>query len=107
MNSPLKNHTLEKARIPEQVQLSEPVLTCYRVLRQCQTEGATTLLFFEDRIERQTIEGKKTGVLKTPKPFAEYMRHILENDPLTAASVGNIQGDGFRELQLNFKKIDD
>lgn len=107
MNSLLENRAFEKGRFPERVQLSEPVLICYRMLRQCRAESATTLLFREDRIERQTIDGHKTGALRTPKPFAEYMLHILENDPWAAASVESIQDNGLKDLRLNLRKIDD
>jgi hypothetical protein len=106
MNSPLENRLPEKRRFPRSkigVQLSEPVLICYRVLRRCETEGATVLHFFEDRIERQTAEGVKTGVLKTPLPFAPYMLHLLENDPTAADSVEGVFGDGLKELKLNLK----
>ena len=110
MNSPRENRLPEKHRFSEQIQLSEPVLICYRMLRRCEREGAAMLLFFEDRIERQTLDGKKTGVLKTPKPFARDMRHILEHDPIAADAVESVQGDGLRELKLNLKltsKMDD
>jgi len=79
-----KEISFEKGKLPERVQLSEPVLICYRMLRRCLMEDAIYLIFFEDRIERRTIDGKITGRLKTPKPFASYMLHILENDPVVA-----------------------
>ena len=94
-----------KNRLPERVQLSEPVLICYRMLRRCQTEGASVLRFFENRIERQTTKGEKTGVLRTPKPFAAYMRHILENDPAAAGAVESVKVDGLNGLTLTLKSI--
>ena len=36
----LENRSLEKGRFPEQVKLSEPVLICYRMFRQCETGRA-------------------------------------------------------------------
>jgi hypothetical protein len=88
------------------VKISEPVLICYRMLRQCRKEGAQELIFFDNRIERRTLEGRKTGELKTPKPFAEYMRHILENDSLVADSVERIQEELLKGLQITLKTPD-
>lgn len=99
-----KEISFNKIKLPERVQLSEPVLICYRMLRICLTEDAISLLFFEDRIERRTIDGKITGRLKTPKPFANYMLHILENDPVVAASMESTKGDGTSELKVIFKE---
>lgn len=99
-----KEISFDKGKLPEQVQLSEPVLICYRMLRRCLTENATYLIFFEDRIERRTISGKIIGRLKTPKPFASYMLHILENDPVVAASVESTTANGTNELKVTFKE---
>lgn len=99
-----KEISFNQEKLPERVELSEPVLICYRMLRRCLTEEETFLLFFEDRIERRTIGGKITGRLKTPKPFASYMLHILENDPIAAASVESTIDDGTSELKVTFKE---
>ncbi|MBM3238307.1 hypothetical protein FJZ31_18605 [Candidatus Poribacteria bacterium] len=104
MNRLSKEISFDKRKLPERVQLNEPVLICYRMLRRCLMENATTLLFFEDKIERRTIGGKITGRLRTPKPFASYMLHILENDPVVAASVESTTGDGTSELKVAFKE---
>jgi len=103
MSRLLREISFDKGKLPEQMQLSEPVLICYRMLRRCTTENATYLMFFEDRIERRTIDGKMTGRLRTPKPFASYMLQILENDPVVAASVESTTGDGTSELKVTMK----
>ena len=66
-------------------------------------EEAAYLIFFEDRIERRTIDGKITGRLKTPQPFARYMLHILENDQFVATSVERTTVDGTNGLKITCK----
>jgi len=89
--------------IPKQIQLSEPVLICYRMIKRCLAEDANVLLFQKDKIERRTIEGEIVGFLRTPKPFAKYMLHILEKDPLVAAYVKDAKGKDPNTLEIILK----